>query len=387
MNARRARRLSMVSLAVSVAIMSVASGMRSAEAHGSAARASAVDLAYVTAQIKQYRAIPRFIAPGPPFGARQAVKGKSLFVIPASSAVPFVQTISNNMRAVAKQVGLRYIEWPNQGQPSQWAQGMDSAINRKANSIDLLAGINPAALGPQIRAAQKAGIGTVVSHLYNVGQMPAPHLAATVDIPYEQAGRLLADWTILKARGKVDAVVVTINEVVSTAAMVRGIRGVMSAHCGAGCRLTFINVSIPEIATRIQPQVETALTRDPNINYVIALYDSAEAPFAVAAINAAGAANRVKVVTFNGTPSVLKMVQDGNVVEMDIAENLDWIARAIMDQHMRLMAGLTPVKDPHIPLRIFDKSNIRDAGTPPRDSAGFGSSYGTDYNRLWELTR
>src|SRR4051794_17357787 len=108
--------------------MAVPASVRPAAAHGSAARASAVDLAYVTAQIKQYRAIPRFIAPGPPFGARQAVKGKSLFVIPASSAVPFVQTISNNMRAVGKQVGLRYIEWPNQGHPSQWAQGMDSAI-------------------------------------------------------------------------------------------------------------------------------------------------------------------------------------------------------------------------------------------------------------------
>ena len=142
----------------------------------------------------------------------------------------------------------------------------------------------------------------------------------------------------------------------------------------------------PEIATRIQPQVQTALTRDPSINYVIALYDSAEAPFAVAAINAAGAASRVKVVTFNGTPSVLKMVQDGNVVEIDIGENLDWIARAIMDQHMRLMAGLAPVKDPHIPLRIFDKSNIRDAGTPPRDSAGFGATYVTGYSRLWGLT-
>src|SRR3954447_6517250 len=108
MNARRTRWLSLVSLAVSVAIMVPSSGVRPAEAHGNTARASAVDLAYVATQIRQYRAIPRFIAPGPSFDARQAVKGKSIFVIPASSAVPFVQTIANNMRAVAKQVGLRY---------------------------------------------------------------------------------------------------------------------------------------------------------------------------------------------------------------------------------------------------------------------------------------
>jgi len=37
----------------------------------------------------------------------------------------------------------------------------------------------------------------------------------------------------------------------------------------------------------------------------------------VAGIKAAHAEGRVKVVTFNGTPSVLKMVQDRNVVEID----------------------------------------------------------------------
>jgi ribose transport system substrate-binding protein len=167
--------------------------------------------------------------------------------------------------------------------------------------------------------------------------------------------------------------------------MVRGIKAEFANHCSASCKLSFVNVSIPDIATRIQPQVQTALIGDPKINYVIALYDSAEAPFAVAGINAAGAASRVKVVTFNGTPSVLKMVQDGSPVVMDVGENLDWIARAILDQHMRLMAGLKPVKDPLIPLRVFDKTNINDTGAPPRDSAGFGAGYVAGYNSLWSL--
>jgi len=181
-------------------------------------------------------------------------------------------------------------------------------------------------------------------------------------------------------------VVVTINEVVSTQAMVHGINDEVTRHCGGGCKLSFINVTIPEVATKIQPEVQTALAQDPNINYVIALYDSAEAPFAVAAIRAAGATSRVKVVTFNGTPSVLKMVQQGDSVEMDIGENLDWIGRAIMDQHMRLMAGLPALHDPKIPLRIFDQTTVNATGRPPRDSAGFGSSYVSGYNKLWGLS-
>ena len=386
MSAKRPRWVDAVTAAAIVMILSVTSSPGHAAASRAGSQHAAVDLAYVTAQINHYRAIPTFVAPGPAFDARTAVKGKTLFVIPASSAVPFVQTISTNMKNVAKTVGLQYVEWPNQGQPSQWVQGMDAAVARKVSSIDLLAGINPAILQPQIKAAKAAGIGTVVSHLYNVGQQVAPNLAATTDIPYEQAGRLLADYSILKTGAKVDALVITINEVVSTQAMVRGIKSEMTNHC-AGCKLSFINVSIPDIFTRIQPQVQTALVGDPKINYVIALYDSAEAPFAVAGINAAGAGSRVKVVTFNGTPSVLKMVQDGSPVVMDIGENLDWIARAIVDQHMRLMAGLKPVHDPLIPLRVFDKSNIKDTGTPPRDSTGFGTDYVAGYNKLWGLSK
>ena len=344
----------------------------------------AINLAYFRARVAKFSAKPTFAPPGPAFNARAAVKGKTLFTIPASSAVPFVTTISNNMAAVASLVGLKYKVWTNQGQPSQWSQGMQAAINQKVSSIDLLAGINPALLEPQIQAAKRAGITTVVAHLYDLHQATAPNLSAVVNIPYNQAGRLLADWAIVKTQGKLDALVITINEVLSTAPMVAGIRS-EAQKCGAGCKLSFVNVSIPEIATRIQPQVQSGLARDPKINYVIALYDSAEAPFAVAGIKAAHAEGRVKVVTFNGTPSVLKMVQDRNVVEIDIGENLKWIALGIMDQHMRLMAGLTPVKNEHIPLRIFSSANIAATGNPPQDSTGFGSSYVQGFYKVWGL--
>ena len=51
-----------------------------------------------------------------------------------------------------------------------------------------------------------------------------------------------------------------------------------------GQRIAFMSKSfgdafVADVATKIQPNVQAALTGDPNINYVIALYDSAEAPF------------------------------------------------------------------------------------------------------------
>jgi ribose transport system substrate-binding protein len=142
-------------------------------------------------------------------------------------------------------------------------------------------------------------------------------------------------------------------------------------------------VTIADVATRIQPNVQSALTADPGINYVIALYDSAEVPFAAAGIRAAGRADSVRVSTFNGTPEILKMVKDDDLVAMNVGENLHWIAYAIVDQSMRIMGGLEPVENARVPVRVFDDSNIEETGDD--FTGGFGDEYVAGYERLWGL--
>jgi ribose transport system substrate-binding protein len=353
------------------------------EKAATATGATKAGVEHAKAQIAKYRALPEFQPPGAAFDARELAAGKTLLSIPASSSIPFVQTIQDGMKELAGEVGMNFIDWPNQGKPVQWVQGMNQAIDRKADVVNLLAGINPAALGPQIAKAEAGGAKVVASHLYDVNQ-PATNGADSVSIYYEQAGRLLADWVIAKTEGDANVLAVTINEVVSTEPMMHGIRDEFDKHCGDGCKLSTINTAIADVATRIQPQVQSALVKDPNLNYVIALYDSAEAPFVVAGIRQAGAKGRVKVVTFNGTPSVLKMVKDGDV-EMDVGESLDWISYGIMDQVMRLAGGLDPVADPKLPIRIFDAENVDETGTPPTDSQGYGDGYRDGYMKLWGL--
>jgi ribose transport system substrate-binding protein len=164
--------------------------------------------------------------------------------------------------------------------------------------------------------------------------------------------------------------------------MVAGIRGEVRKYC-SGCKLKFTDVTIADIATKIQPNVQAALTADPGINYVIALYDSAEVPFVAAAIRAAGRIGRVKVSTFNGTPEMLKLVKQGDIVSMNVGENLEWIAYAVMDQSMRIMGKLKPVKNARVPVRVFDKTNIDQAG--PNFTSGWGKSYVSGYRKLWGM--
>jgi ribose transport system substrate-binding protein len=347
-----------------------------------AVAATSASISGAQANLNRYKAVPKFVAPGPAFDARASARGKTLFVIPASSQVPFVSTINNHIRRIATPIGLKVTTWQNQGQPSQWVQGMNAAIAQKASAIVLLAGNDPAALQPQIKAAKAKGIPTIVAHLYDENQPSAPNVGGVVNIPYKIAGRLIADQAIVDTKGDANAVVVTINQVKSTIPMVQGIREEFRRYC-QDCKLKFTDVTIADIATKIQPNVQAALTADPSINYVIALYDSAEVPFVAAAIRAAGRIGRVKVSTFNGTPEMLKLVKQGDIVNMNVGENLEWIGYAVVDQSMRIMGGLKPVKSERVPVRVFDRSNIGQAG--PRFTSGWGNTYVSGYRKLWRL--
>ena len=99
---------------------------------------------------------PVFVAPGPSFDAAGCMKDKSILSIPVLSANPFTANIEKAMQGVAAKVGFKFTTWENQGQSSQWTQGMDTALNQKVSLIDLLAGTDPRVLVPQIAAARAA---------------------------------------------------------------------------------------------------------------------------------------------------------------------------------------------------------------------------------------
>lgn len=345
--------------------------------------AQAEDLSYFEKQLEPYRAKPTFTAPGPSFDAAACMKGKTIFSIPQSSANPFPANIEKAMKMVAEKVGFNFVTWENQGQSSQWVQGMDAAVNQKVDLIDLLAGSDPRVLVPQVKAAQAAQIPVIASH--NSGMEQADLMKTYVDgdvpIDYAKAGALLVDWGVLSTKGKMNALVLISTGPLSTDSMVSGIKEELK-HC-PDCKVTFQNYPVTDWGTRITPGVQAALLADPTINYILVIYDSMT-QFVVPAITITGSQDRVKIATFNGTPFVLGMVQNGQV-EMDIGENLDWIGHAILDNHMRRLCGLPVERDAKIPFLMFTKDNAKDAGTPPQLSQGYGDAYVKGFHDLWQL--
>jgi ribose transport system substrate-binding protein len=365
---------------VALAATLVAVGFCAMAGH-STARAD--DISYFEKQLEPYRAKPSFTAPGPAFDAANCMKDKSVLSIPVSSANPFTANIEKAMQGVAKKVGFKFTTWENQGQSSQWVQGMDTALNQKVSLIDLLAGTDPRVLVPQVKAAQGAKIPVIASHYSGVEQTATVKTFADGDVPidYFKAGALLVDWAVVRTKGKMNALVLIASGALSTDSMVAGITEELK-HCD-NCKTKTLNYTVPDWGTRITPGVQSALLADPTINYIIVIYDSM-AQFVVPAVTITGSQDRVKIDAFNGTPFVIGLVQSGQV-EMDIGENLDWIGHSILDSEMRRVCGLPLVSDPKIPFYMFTKDNAKDAGTPPQLSQGYGDAYVQGFHDLWQL--
>lgn len=349
---------------------------------GGGSAASGPGVAKATAAINKYRGNPSFTSPGPAINV-SALKGKTIFSVPASSSVAFVNTVDKAMAGYAKDLGIKYVDYPNQQQQSQWVQGVNQAIGSRASAIDLVAGIPPDQLAAQLQQAKSAGIPTIDTNERDATQPTVPYVAAYAFAPFKLAGQLMADWAVQQTQGKANILLVTSNADTSSAAVQGGVTGELKSVCPS-CSLSTVNVNPTDWATKLQTTVEGSLSSNPNINYILPVFDSM-AEFIAPAIEASGKDGQVHVASFNGTPAILDMIRTGNVVTMDVGENTSDVAAAGLDQIMRVMLHKPAGRDV-INVRIMDKSNVNQAGVPAVSGKGYGNAFTTGYAKTWGVS-
>ena len=335
------------------------------------------------AVVEAHRSLPAYTPNGEPFDIRAVAAGKRMLSIPNTSSNQFLKGIIAREIEVGKEIGLEVREWENQGQPSQWVQGIEYAIANNFDIVDLISGVNPDVIEPQLEAAAKAGVRVFTSHFYDPSQPENPLLAGDLPFKFYDQGWIMGNWMIAQTEGNGHAIVVKSDEVPPTEPLVRGIRDAIEQNC-PNCTITQeINVGITEWGTKIQPSVQAALIANPNVNFVLPIYDSMS-QFVVPAVELTGKSDSVKIATGNGTPFVLDFIREGKV-DMDVGESLDWVARATIDGYMRNLAGLPMPEDLGVPLYIFDKTNVETAGVPAVANQGYGEDYVKGFHETWQL--
>jgi len=363
------------------------------------AQAGAVNKGDVPAEVSQRvekaTAVPKLTSPGDAVNV-SALAGKKVFVIPLFSTNQYNQQIDSAMESAGELSKISVKVFDNQGQVNQWVSGIGQAISEKYDVIVLSGGIDPRVLLPQIDEAQKSGIKVISSQFFDDSVQSADKCGNTVTLdcagsidgvvtaPYRLSAQLDADWIINDSDVNAHTLVLTSNDVGPNAYQVDAIKGEFAAQCPK-CEQTFVNIPSTEWTTSVQSSVQSALNKDPSINYIIPVYD-VMANDASTAVSVVGRLGKVKIATFNGTPAVLQLIEKGDTVGLNVGQSLAQIGYANMDQAFRILSGNHPSAAARDVVRAFQKSNVADAGTPPKANEGFGPGYLNDYKALWGLS-
>lgn len=375
------------SAGIAALLLGTAACSSSGSSSSSLAAGSSGQQAKVASKVAADKAIPPWIASGPPVDVSK-LRGKRVFIIPLVPN-PFNENIQNTYKQIFNAVGVKWTLYANQGLTSQWVAGMDAAIAQHPDLIILSTAPDPRVLQPQLRAAKAAGIPVEVTHFYDRSSPPPPAcvgctagVTALVTAPFNAAGAAEADWIINDSHGHAHVLIVSAPDVIPSPGILSAMEGEYRTYC-PGCTYKIINIPVAQWNTGVQSQVESALNADPSINYVDALYD-AMCTGAVPAVQTVGKTGSVKVLSFNGSPFALDDIRTGSIMAMDAAENTRWIGFADADQAFRLLVGMRPVNET-TPFRLMDDSNVTQAGVPATNYLGYGNAYATGYWHLWGL--
>lgn len=336
--------------------------------------------------VGKYRAEPAFVAPGDPIDIKAILGGKVIYGISVTSANPFTEGIYASIRKLAPEIGFQFKDWKNQGSLAEHQQGIQQAITDGAALIDLTGGADPRLLGPQIEEARKAGIKVTDSHASGYTQGISKNSDATLGAPYEEAGLLQAAYTALHSKGNAHVLIITSDEITGSPVQNKAIQDGLAKYCPK-CKVTVANATVAQWATTVPAAVRGAMLADPELNYILPLYDP-ETPFIVPVLTQLAEPGKVHVVTYAGTPSALDEISKGNYVLMDVGESNENIGMALVDLAARVIAGeKQPSVNRKIALRIWDSTNVSEAGTPATYSVGYGDAIRKGYYKLWGLEK
>jgi ribose transport system substrate-binding protein len=345
---------------------------------------SAAIVAAAQAVIDEYKQVPSTSDLGDAIDV-SALAGKKIISLPIDSKLEFYQVGENSMKAIAEEAGLEYMTFPTDGSPTSFQQGFALAIAEKAGAI-LLNGPLPETLAPQLAEAEAAGIPVIPVHISDQSEAVNPATPYEAFAPFNLGARLSALYAVIDLKGEpIKALVLEASGTGPSDGMVQTITDTLATEAPAGSEIvTSLNIQVPEWSTDIQPAVQSALLANPEINAVIPIYDSM-ALFAIPGIDQAAADKNLGVYSFNGTPAVMKLIQDGDTMRSDAAENPDWVSYVNLDTAFRAMLGVDPIAKVSGPLRVIDKSNVDETGTPPESGLGFGTAFPGAYLKLWGL--
>jgi ribose transport system substrate-binding protein len=362
---------------------SSAAGASTAAATTSASGNDCVSKA--TTLVNQQKAQVSWGNPGPAFKT-SAIKGKTIYWISLNADIPFTQAVFAGFKEAVQQVGVKYVFFNGAGDASKESQGIEQAVAAHADLI-MIQSIPIPQISVAVADAGKHNIPVVEAFNTDASAPPDKGTDAAVTFDYTKAGQMMADDALRISSCKVHAVTFTTSD---EAVAPDGVNGINKefAMCGSACSNKVEDARIADWSNKLPILTRNAVV-NPQINWLMPLYDG-ETQFTDPAVTASpAAATRVKVSSFNATKGIVDQLKSKtNPLAVDIGSPLEWSGYAIADQCFRVLAGVKPLASENIPLRTFDKDNISSIDLSKPESTWYGNQtdFKAEYAKLWGIS-
>jgi ribose transport system substrate-binding protein len=377
----KARTTRLAVLAVTAVFLVALSASASSNASSRLSREAGI--AEAKKLVAQYEQAPKWAPPGKPFDASKA-KGKQIWYVSLSLSIPFEQYMLQGIQQGAKLVGAKGVGFDSKFSAADGARGIEQAIQAKA-AVIMVGGLEPSLIGPALSDAEKAGIPVIMANVQDPGPPRSDYPSAVKAFAthsFSWPGKAEADFITVDSNGKANILFMSTTDLPHiTGPEKDAFLNELKRVC-PGCKADVMGVPSSQWNT-LQTKTASYIRSHPDVQYIVPDFDGMVI-FALPGVHSAGAQGKVKIVSFNATPSVMKALKNKDVVAAETGGPNLLQGWAFADQALRVAAGAKPLPDIGIKDRLFDASNINSINLKAQESTWYGNTdYVAAYKKLW----
>lgn len=354
---------------------------------GTSASSSSGGVALAKQQVTEEEQPPKFTGPTSKVDIAKA-KGKSVYYVSLTEEIPALHEWGVVLGQQLQAAGVHIQKCDAKGSPDGITTCLTQALAAKPDMI-IAQALDTKFIASYIAKAKAEGIKFVTAQTGTPGIPTVSGDDAEVTFDYPQVGRILADWFVADSGCKKGGaqIITSTSSRQPSAAEVAGIQSEVKKLCPSLSMPSVQNVLIPDWPTKLSTTTRSLLTANPNLNYILPLYDGMTI-YMVPAINGILAAkNKVKVASFNATPVVIQNeLAKQSPLAADVGGPNQWYGVALADQALRVLAGQPPIPNENVPLRLFTRDNVSTIDPTKDESTWYGSVNPIcEYHKLWGL--
>ncbi len=332
------------------------------------------------------QSIPEFVCTSEKLDSREISNKKRVALISKNSSNSYHDHLNDNFKRGAERIGFENVDVAEtDGTSSSMNDALAKAVKDKVDLIVLSGDINKDLVAGGIEYAQANGIEVFSAGSRGIGQSDR-YVDYTVPINYSFIGELMADWGIVKTKGKINALAVNSSDSELSPAIFKGFKSEFEKYVSSSeGSCTTINATSIEVGNGLANKIKNAIRNNPKINYIF-VFDDAAINDAVSATIQAGV--DIKIIATGGSSEDMDYAQSGSI-EMLVAQSYEWTAYGMIDYVLRVLGGLALPDQQDVPFRILTKDIMKkemeeySGGYDGFHEIAFGNGFITGYNAMW----